>query len=234
MRRAPRNLYVRNCKISEMTFVFIVQAWWNAYSATRTQALITEQFLDEYKTEKQKQRQHPVSRETISKLFNEIGEQLWLTKICHSKVIQLVTEEGMGGDEALRQIFEEQNLYYSLIKTESEPKKIQVIRKKLGHTWSVFADRPIGHLWHWFKQSRGYTREKFDGYVARAILLEQFLKPGVSKENAVYEATEFTLELLMFHPLRSPLPIDGMPWLDSWKALNAAGPTATETQLWLP
>lgn len=220
MRYRPKNIYARNCNVSEQAFKLIVYYWWGAHTAIETRDLIAKELAEEFKTEKEKKRQYPVSRETISKLFGEIGKRFWLTAICHYKVVELVENGNRNGSEVLISIFEDQHLYYNLIKTEVEPRKIQIHRKNLGHSWSVFSDRPIMHLWGWFKRCNGFSRQKFDGYTARAILIENYLQKSSDPFEAVKAATNDTLDVLVDLPLRTALPSSLYPWVSAWEALN--------------
>jgi len=210
--RPPKNIYVRNCNLSEGVFAHILICWWKAYSAKMTAELIRKVVPEG---------EGRVSRESVSRLYGEIGDHLWLLGPCDTLIRAKVRDRKLSVEDAIAEIVREQDFYYEILKKERTPHEVTLARRALGVTWSPFSDRPIELLRLMFKSCNGFTRRHMNGYMTKALMIDRNMGTDTTLPAAMELSARSMLPLLKEYPLRAPLPRHKFPWIDQWYAMTS-------------
>ena len=222
MAKPQKNRFVRNCNLSERMFGFVVLTWWQGWTARQSHesmfAYETERAIKGLYTDPKV----PPTRETITRLFHEIGDQLFKIEVCQPLVLNKFLFNRMDYEETIKEIIEETECYYELLTSTSSaiPESIRKHQAESGQTWSPFANVSLEILRQDYKRSNGFSKRSLGGRIARSILVGEALELNSTYEDAMTALTRMSLDLFLEYPLRKPLPLAGFPWIDAWNELK--------------
>lgn len=212
MGRRQKNQFVKDCNLSEAAIKDIVFCWLLGLRA----GLASEALSKEARVRKEK----GISRETITRFYNEIGEHLWLLVMCGPLFAAKIQIEHLSPSEAVLSIKANLAAFHPVVQRRySSEAMTGVLNLIRGSYWeSYLGPRVFDALQGVYHVVRGFSPDKMHCHLTRVLFIEEYLAIGVPLAKIPTVALEGTLDLLRSYPLRAELPRDRFPWAEHWKA----------------
>lgn len=210
MGHAPKNTFIRNSRVSDTILAQVVYCWWLGFDSKSSSEWLSQ--IAPTHGEK------PIGREAVARLYDEIGDRVWLVGYCAEKLAQKIVVEDIDAAEAIRRIKYELSLYYQVVRDKCVSDELRRFREERGASWSPLMDYPVSVLVDMYTRSRGFPESKMPGLLARIALLGELEAVGWTTQNAARFRTQETLNYLSMYPLRTELPRSRFPWIDLWES----------------